>query len=201
MNEKRNKILEWGIAIAIIAPAAYIITNSLMSSEIPISQVLKYVSLFVTFFFIPFFLIFGIHYWVLGRMLHNPHPFENFKLGYFGPKSQNSSNQEKHLHALRFYTLSYFFGYFFTLPFFYIFRKLSGLSFLTNTRIFFVFFIQSLHIAPIITFILLIFSQKILGKPIKETWKAILFAGIVTEAYVITYGLFFYHLVLPRLGM
>lgn len=125
MNEKIKKIsvLEWGIAIAIIAPAAYIITNSLMSSKIPISQVLKYVSLCVAFFFIPFLLIFGIHYWVLDRMLHNPHPFENFKLGYFGPKSQNPSNQEKHLHALRFYALSYFFGYFFTLPFFYIFRK------------------------------------------------------------------------------
>lgn len=206
MNEQTKKIsvVEWGIALAIIASVAYIITNSLMSSEIPISQVLKYGSLFVAFFFVPLFLIFGIHYWVLGRILHNPYPFEHFKLGYFGPKSQNPSNQEKTLHTIRFYTLSIFASTFALIPLRYLLQKINTTKFLWDAATYSLFsqlLIDWLFIAPGITIILLIFSQKILGKPIKEAWKAILTAGIATATFAGFYALFFNHFVLPLMGM
>lgn len=186
MNEKIKKIsvLEWGIAIAIVAIIIAVIHQNL-TTQMNTSLNLLYAFMLPLITVIPFIIFEVLHYFILQKMLRQQRPFEHVQqvLPYLPVPTKNNL---KYM-PMRIYCMLIIL----TMPF----SMLIGLLAKYNP------YIKQLSIhwkaggilifAAVTTTVLLIFSQFYFAKPVKETWKAILLAGIIAGAssFALAYGL------------
>ena len=183
MDAKTKKIVEWGIALVIIVSLITMILPQFIS-VIQTSGKPFYMFLSPLFFYIPIIVFALLHYIILQKMLGQQFTFQHLRRH----PQINTNRLRGPISAISAYitmaslTLSIFFsimllGHYFNLK--------EIINLLGPAGLFI------LLLAPITTGMLLIFSNFFFAKPVKETWKAILLAGIIAGAagVALEYGL------------
>lgn len=180
MNEKRNKIIEWGIAIAIIAILATIVLPNFISMMQTSGISVYYILLSSLFSILPIIVFLLLHYFILRKTLNEQYPFQQLrKYPHINP---NSLRAPFNAYMVPFSLILMIFPLMQLGTYFNLKEIMSLLGPLV---------IPILLLATITTTTFLVFSNFYFAKPIKETWKAILLAGIIAGAssFALSYGL------------
>lgn len=187
MNDKQKKIIEYGIAIAIVAILAITILPQFIS-KIQTSEKPLYIMLLPSLLFYLFIILFAVlHYFILRKTLGLQYPFQHLRRH---PQINPNSLRVPFSAYMTTGSLTL------TIVFWLILLiKHYGLlgTYLNPKEIISLLRpdIFILLFASITTVMLLIFSNFFFAKPVKETWKAILLAGIIagTSSFALSYSL------------